>query len=201
MSATETNADQPVSSLSFPECVPTLEGDSVRLRAHDYADIERIVEQSRDAAAQRYVPLPNPYTENDAREFLAGFVEKGWVNGNRFEFAIDEVVDGVALFAGNVGVWPRSDGRFEVGFILHPQARGRGIMTRAVRTILDWVFTEKDAQVVLWCADASNEHSRAVARRIGFSEQVVLPNWLFVAGEYQDCAEATLTRARWEELR
>ncbi|WP_019147576.1 GNAT family N-acetyltransferase [Timonella senegalensis] len=189
-------------ATEYPQCVPTLVGDGVRLRAHHHGDIARIVEQSSDPDAQRFIPLPHPYTADHARSFIDAMVSEGWVTGRRFEFAIDEVSpDGTARFAGNVGVWPRGDDRWEIGFVLHPDARGHGVMKRAADLALDWIFMDKGAQVVLWCADAENEGSRAAAVRLGFTHQVVLPNWILLNGVYRDLAESTMTRSAWEELR
>jgi len=53
-------------------------------------------------------------------------------------------------------------------------------MKRAADLALDWIFMDKGAQVVLWCADAENEGSRAAAVRLGFTHQVVLPNWITI---------------------
>jgi RimJ/RimL family protein N-acetyltransferase len=193
-----TTGPTPEQPQHFPQCVPVLQGDGVRLRAHDYDDIDRIVEQSQDEVSQRFIPLPNPYTVENARGFLAEFVEKSWNERKRFEFAIDDLSAQESLFCGNVGVWPHGDGRYEVGWILHPDARGRGIMTRAVELVLAWAFESLDARVGKWCADADNDASWAVARRVGFREPVVLPNWMPLGGELRHCAQATLTREQFE---
>ncbi len=201
------SADKPVvvqdevttPSQSFPQCVPVLEGDNIVLRAHDYADLDGIVEQSNDPQSQLFIPLPNPYGTEQAKEFLAQFVEAGWLEGKRFEFAIDELTDSGPMYCGNVGVWPHSADRWEIGWVLHPSARGRGIMTKAAKRVLTWVFEERGAAVVLWRADDANKGSWRVAQRLGFEHKVVLENWLPMRGGLQDCAQATLTRAQWDQ--
>lgn len=170
---------------------------NVVVRAHEARDIPFIVEQCNDPASKKYVPLPSPYGVKQAESFITEFVATNWNDNKRYEFAIEEVVDGVAQYCGSVGVWPHGEGRFELGFISHPAARGRGTVTKASNLLLDWVFSVHNAQVVKWMAVASNTGSAGVARRLGFSDPVVLPHWLPINGELHDCAMATLTREQF----
>lgn len=182
-------ADQP----RFPGCVPTLVGEGFVLRAHCEQDLPRIVEQCADQLSQRYVPLPSPYGIDNAESFLKEFIQGGWEDDKRFEFAIE--IDG--KFAGNVGIAERGSGRFEIGWLIHPDSRGQGIATRAARLIMKWVWDTRDAKVILWEADASNIASAKVAHKLGFTEPVVVPSWLPLNGELRDCAMSTLTREQF----
>ena len=51
----------------------------------------------------------------------------------------------------------------------HPWARGRGVMERALRLLLEWGFAERDLQTVIWLARRGNWASRRLAWRLGFS--------------------------------
>ena len=67
--------------VAFPSEVPVLvDGDgpvSVTLRPHREADIDGIVVASNDPAAQGFLNLPHPYTEENARGFV-GMVAERW---------------------------------------------------------------------------------------------------------------------------
>lgn len=112
----------------FPECVPRLRGDGFVLRAHGPGDLERIVEQCQDPLAQRFVPLPSPYTHSTAHDFLTGYVAGGWNRREHAEFAIADVSD---TYLGSMSLKARDHDRYEIGYLLHPDARGRGLATAA----------------------------------------------------------------------
>ena len=148
----------------WPECVPTLTDGVVVLRAHRQADAPRIVEQCTDPASMEYLPLPRPYTLESAHEFLAK-VRTGWakLDGAR-EWAVTDSTD---VFLGSVNLHDRSERRAEIGFGLHPEGRGRGLMARAVRLLAQRAFDE-GIEVLRWRAVAGNWASRRVARACGF---------------------------------
>jgi RimJ/RimL family protein N-acetyltransferase len=98
----------------------------VVLRAIQEADIGSVIEMANDPQMIRFTVVPNPdggYVESDAADFLA-LVRTGWEAGNPLIWAIDAERDGRVQYCGNIDL--RLEGRHrEVGFALHPGARGR----------------------------------------------------------------------------
>lgn len=182
--------------------MPTLVGNGLILRAHTEADIPFIVEQCQDELSQRFIPLPSPYGLSDAQGYLKEFVAKGWETGKRREFAI-ELTDaedrlgsgGVTGFAGNVSLEAHGNGRFEVGFLTHPGARGKGVMTRAASRLLTYAFDELDAQVILWRAFEGNHGSLRIAEKLGFTITTPLRSWAVNHGVLVDQWQGTLWRS------
>lgn len=138
--------DRPV-SVRGPETtwwpVPVLDGGRVRLREHTDADLSRIVEACSDARTRHWsAVLPHPYGVDDARAFVrrARLQES---LGQAVSWAITDPGDDRLL--GNVAVFgmdrPYSPGSGEVGYWTHPDARGRGIATAAVRRVREHAFT------------------------------------------------------------
>lgn len=125
----------------LPEARLPLLGDrGVVLRRHRLGDAAEIWEQCQDAEMVRFTMVPVPYTTADAEDFLK-LVERGWVDGTMAAFAIE--VGG--RFAGTIDLRMRDDGGWaEVGYGLAPWARGRGVMTEAVRLALRWASTNWD---------------------------------------------------------
>jgi RimJ/RimL family protein N-acetyltransferase/uncharacterized glyoxalase superfamily protein PhnB len=71
---------------------------------------------------------------------------------------------GLVYYLGNVG-------RPGMGYILHPRCWGQGLMSEAVRGVLDYGFARLDLdQVELWI-DARNVASQHVAERTGFGRR------------------------------
>ncbi len=149
--------------MDIPPWAPTLTDGQVTLRAHRPDDLDEVLAQGRDPQMQRWTSVPSPYGLQDARAWLAGR-EHDWIDNHYLSFAIETA----GRFAGTVDLRPDGRGAAEVGYGLAPWARGRGVMSRALRLLLPWGFTTLDLEVVLWRARAGNWPSRRVAWAVGF---------------------------------
>lgn len=65
-------------------------------------------------------------------------------------------------------------GNCEVGCWLEPAATGRGLITRAMRVLVDWAIEERGIHRVEWHAASGNLPSINVARRLGMTRDGVL---------------------------
>ena len=167
--------------VRFPDEVPTLTDGVVTLRAHTAADVPRIVEQCRDPESVAWTTVPAPYDEGDAAEWIGESIPSGWSSGSTYCFAIE--VEG--RFAGAVDLRLRGGGEAEIGFGLHPDARGDGVMRRALGLLLDWGF-EQGVAVVQWRAFTGNWSSRRTVWRLGFSFGPTIPQLLPQRGGRRD---------------
>ena len=131
------------------------------------ADAEAITRACQDRELARWVPVPQPYTEQDARSFVENLVGPGWETGGELTWGVREP-DGTLL--GMVGLHRVEHGSAEIGYWLAPWARHRGVMSRAVALVLDAAFDPDglDLLRVTWRATVGNWPSRRVAWRAGF---------------------------------
>ncbi|MDQ3734934.1 MAG: GNAT family N-acetyltransferase [Actinomycetota bacterium] len=160
----------------WPEDVPHLSNGRVGLRAHRDDDVPAIVEMCRDPLARRWTDLPDPYEPSDAESFLREKVAPGWQAGSARGWAIEVLdADGGARYAGNLDI--RGGPAADIGFLLHPWARGRGAMSDAVRLALQWCFAE-GTESVTWLARVGNVASLRVAWACGFTFNGTLPRRL-----------------------
>ena len=160
---------------------PVLRERDVVLRAHRLEDAEGVVEQCVDPDSVANTPVPVPYGLEDAEQFIAA-AARGWQEGAAATFAV--ALDG--RFAGSLDLRLQEAAWAEVGFGLHPAARGRGVMTRALRLALGWGFDELGLAGVRWRARAGNEASRWVAQRCGFAVEGTVRGLLVHRGERLD---------------
>ena len=126
-------------------------------------DVDAVFAACQDAELQRYTTVPVPYTAGDAASFVGEFVPQAWSDGTEYVFGIRHGVDAPLM---GVVAWQRE--RSAVGYWLDAQHRGRGVMTEAVRGLLDWVFTHDDVDLLHWECYAGNTGSAIVAQRTGF---------------------------------
>lgn len=131
------------------------------------ADVESITRACQDREIAQWVPVPQPYGEQDARSFVANVAGPGWESGAELTWGVREP-DGTLL--GMIGLHRIELRTAEIGFWLAPWARRRGVMSRAVALVLDAAFAPDglDLARVTWRAVVGNWPSRRVAWRAGF---------------------------------
>jgi RimJ/RimL family protein N-acetyltransferase len=146
---------------------------TLRLWGED-GDVEAITAACNDAAIAEFLDMiPSPYTEDNAREYIAQCRE-GWADGTLTNFAITEAETGRPV--GSLGVrWLEPDqGVVEVGYWIAPEARGRGLCTGAVTLVSRWLIVDHGVERVQLRADEDNVPSRKVAEKAGFTQEGVL---------------------------
>lgn len=156
--------------LAWPLNVPVLTDGVVTLRAHAPADIDRIVETSGDPEMIRWTPISRRYRREDAESYALAAVPRGWDSGVSKVWAIEHYGE----FVGQVqisGAGPIAD----LGFSLHPDARGHGLMRRAVTLAIDHAFATGTEVVRGTCA-AGNLASLHVVHACGFSLDAAVPD-------------------------
>ena len=77
-------------------------------------------------------------------------------------------VDGIVV--GDVGTKgpPDVDGQVEIGYGLAAPSRGRGLGTRAVGVLVDWLLARSDVRVVMAHVNPANVPSARLLLRLGF---------------------------------
>lgn len=173
--------------MRFPEDVPTLTDSAVTLRAHRSDDAVGSYEQCQDPLSQQWTTVPVPYTMDDAREFVGRIVPANWADDSDWAFAVEAVDDdGSPRYAGTVSLRDKGQRRGEIAYGSHPWVRGRGVMERALRLLVEWGFSAQDMRTLIWWANRGNWASRKLAWRLGFSYDGMVRQWLPQRGHLLD---------------
>jgi RimJ/RimL family protein N-acetyltransferase len=135
-------------------------------------DLEALVEACNDPAIASFLDLiPQPYTRRDAAAYL-DLCRHGWRDGSMTNFAI--VVEGPAVGSVGVRTAELEPGVAEVGYWVAAPARGKGVCTRAVRLVSQWVLERPGMARLQLRADEQNVASNRVAQNAGFTREGVL---------------------------
>lgn len=176
--------------LRWPLSVPVLSDGVVTLRAHTPADVDAMYEMSVDPRMQEWTAIPVPNTREMSEEFALSIIPRGWDEGVNHVWAIEAAdSNGQGRYAGNVDV--RGVPIADVGFALHPWARGRSLMVRAVRLATDWVFAHAAVEIVHWRAHPGNTASLRVVHQAGFTLHGLIPGLLHERGRVLDAWTAS----------
>jgi RimJ/RimL family protein N-acetyltransferase len=161
---------------------PTLSDGIVTLRRWRPTDGQAVFEACQDPEIARFIPIPQPYSLQDGAWFVTNAAEES-ASGPSTHFAIvDPATD---RLLGSISRHGPNGHRAAVGYWLAPEARGRGVATRAVRLLVDWTFGTTAVIRLELYTDAGNERSGRVARRAGFEFEGIRRAW-----------EPTVTAAR-----
>ncbi|MCI3273289.1 GNAT family N-acetyltransferase [Streptomyces cylindrosporus] len=92
-------------------------------------------------------------------------------------------------------------GNAEVGCWLEPAATGRGLITRAMRFLIDWAVEERGIHRVEWIAASGNVPSLNVARKLGFRRDGVHREAYPYGGVRHDSEVWSILAPEWREAR
>jgi len=179
--------------VTFPDDVPILTDGTVTLRPHREEDVPALLEQALDPAMVEWTTVPVPSSEETAREYATKVIPSAWERGQSWSFAVETQDDvGAPRFCGTVELRNEGDRRGEIAYGAHPWARGRGVMERACRLLLEWGFATQRLESVIWWAHKGNWASRKLAWRLGFAVVGEVPRWLPHRGVLLDAWVAVL---------
>lgn len=165
---------------------PPLRDDVVILREWREADVPAVVRICQDAEIPRFTRVPSPYTERDAREFLARHDDE------EMGFAIADPRTDEIL--GAIGLRDVGEARAEFGYWVAANARGRGVASRALALFARWALTEGGFARAHLFTHVDNPASQRAAERAGFRREGVLRAYMLIRGERHDAVIFGLTR-------
>lgn len=145
---------------------------SLSLRPLERRHLAGITDIVADPEALRFTRIPEPAPPGFPTTWLERYRGAEPSDG-RVGFAIegpDRTFLGLAL----APVINREGRQVELGYIVHPAARGRGVATGALVLLTRWAFDELGALRAQLFIDVANEPSRKVAERAGYVREGVL---------------------------
>jgi RimJ/RimL family protein N-acetyltransferase len=156
---------------------PMLADDAIRLVPLTPAHQPGLATLVQDEDVRKYTRVPTQPKPGFEESWISRY-EDGWREGSRAGFAI-ETHDGEFL---GLGMFVRIEGegrQGEIGYVVGPAARGRGVATRTLRLLTDWGFSQLGLERIELWIDAENAGSQRVAERAGYVREGVLRSYWF----------------------
>lgn len=142
-----------------------------------------------------FITLPTRVsTVEDARRFLQRYaVSQAEDSGRLYGIWVSGVLSGGTVFRS----FDATGGTCEIGVWLSPPVQGRGIMTTAVRHMIDWAITVRGLGRVEWLAVVGNSASTAVAKRVGMRFEGTKRSDYLLNGERYDSEVWSVISTEW----
>ncbi len=182
------------------EALPTLRGEGVIVRPLDRGDLPALYAIFSDPEVVRFMSMRLLTSQEDAARLL-GDLQRYFDEGSLYSWGI--ALDGdPSVIAGTctLASIDRHNQRAELGFALAPAMRGKGLIARAARLVLDVAFTTLGLRRVEADTDPRNAASIKVLERLGFVREGLSRERYVQLGEVQDAVMFGLLERDWEAL-
>ncbi|MBV9323380.1 MAG: GNAT family N-acetyltransferase [Chloroflexi bacterium] len=137
----------------------------------------------------------HPATLESTRAYIRAALDD-FARGRQISTII--TVDGGRRFIGRCGMRINPQlGSGDIGYWIDEEYEGRGYTSRSSRALISSVFDELGLSKVDLRTSVGNERSRAVAERLGFTFEGILPRGLQFMNRADDVALYAVTARQW----
>ena len=140
-----------------------LETERLMIREWKLSDWEQVQPLARDPRVLRYIPPSDPWPEERIQGFVKQAIElsesRGWILWPVIHREDD-------LLIGTCGFWHTFLPDIEIGWRLHPDYWGRGLMTEAVSAVLQYGWERFGFPRVIAVAQVDNRQSIRIMQKL-----------------------------------
>jgi RimJ/RimL family protein N-acetyltransferase len=154
----------------------------VALRTMRESDRAVVLSTFADPLVRQWLNMPPRPSDADF-DAVMRTIRNGFESGDRYDYCVTEPPDDESL--GAVIASRRHRDNWEVAYLARAEGRGRGLMTRAVRLLCDWLLEEGVGRIELR-THPDNEASQKLAERAGFRREGLERKSIWLHNERQD---------------
>lgn len=179
--------------------LPEIETPRLILRKVNPGDAEAIYAYASRPDVTAYLSWPAHRSLEDTYLFIQGLLYR-YAEGTAADWGI--VLKDEGRFLGSIGFAniSRLHGYGEVGYVLHPDYWGRGIVTEALSAVIDFAFTHGLNRIEANHA-VENPASGRVMEKAGMTFEGILRKRCCLQGQYRDMKMYAILREEWEARR
>ena len=174
---------------------PILTTERLVLREIKNTDAKDFFVMRSNADTMRYIPRPVAVTEADVLEVIDR-ISTGLKTNESISWGI--TLKGENKFVGSIGFvrMKKENYRAEIGYILHPDLHGKGIMYEALQACIDYGFKTMKLHTIEGIVDARNIASAKLLEKSGFIKEGYFKEDTFHNGEFSDSVYYTLFKTK-----
>ena len=161
--------------------------ERLTMRRAEVRDLGPLNDILSNPEAMRYWSTPPHASLHQTREWLKGMMASPETESDDF------VVEYEGRVIGKAGFWRYP----EIGYILHPDAWGRGLATECLEALIDRVFIRTDLDAIIADVDPRNAASLRLLQKLGFRETHRATGTILIGEEWCDSVYLALSRDAW----
>jgi RimJ/RimL family protein N-acetyltransferase len=154
----------------------------VVLRKMREADRAVILSTFADPLVRRWLNMPLKPGDSDFASVMRT-IRGGFESGDRYDYCVTESPHDEPL--GAVIASRRARDNYELAYLAREAGRGRGLMTRAVRILCNWLFDAGVGRLEVR-THPDNGPSQSLARRAGFQREGLERKSIWLHGKRED---------------
>ncbi|MCH4830701.1 GNAT family N-acetyltransferase [Flavobacterium columnare] len=162
-----------------------LESERLILRKMTHNDVDEVFALRSNADNMQFIPRPLLKNKIEALELIDTINNKIKEN-EEINWAITEKPnDKLIGFLGHYRI-QRENYRSEIGYMILPEYRGKGIITEATKLILEYGFSQMGLHSIEAVIDPKNQASARVLEKLGFIKEGHLRENEYFEGKFWD---------------
>ncbi|MEC1666920.1 GNAT family protein [Bacillus mojavensis] len=173
--------------------------EHITIRLLEPKDAERlvaIIHENQQRISQWLFWAENPSDAETYRETLIPDWRRQYADLNGIEAGI--LYDGSLCGMISLHNLDQVNKKAEIGYWIGEEYEGKGIITAACRTIITYAFQDLELNRVAICAAVGNHKSRAIPERLGFQEERIAREGIFIKGKFHDLVYYSLLKREWD---
>jgi len=164
---------------------PVLESDRLLLRKVSDEDVAEIFLMRSDPENMKFIPRPLLQNHEDALAHIAMINDQ--IDAN-LGINWSVTVKGSDKMVGIMGFYRTQfeHYRSEIGYMIHPDFHGQGIVTEAIKLLIDYAFSAMGLHSIVAVIDPDNLASEKVLQKNGFTKEAHFRENEFYNGKFID---------------
>jgi ribosomal-protein-serine acetyltransferase len=164
------------------------------LEKHHAEEVFELVDQNR-AYLREWLPWVDNMTSPEEYHTILPMWLRQFADGNGFNAGIrykGKLVGMIGLHAID-----RANRKTSIGYYIAEEAQGKGIVTKSVKAILDYVFRELGLNRVEIRCGVHNKKSRAIPERLGFVQEGIIRDGEWLYDHFHDLVVYSMLAKDW----
>lgn len=164
---------------------PVLNTDRLVLRQIDNGDADELFYLRSDAQIMKYICRPKPKDMEDLLQLILK-IRNMIANNEGIGWAMTLKGDNKLIGHISLHVLIKEHYRAEVGYMMHPDHYGKGIMDEALKAVIDYGFNTIGLHSMEANVSPENTASRKLLERNGFKQEAHFKENFYWEGEFLD---------------
>lgn len=165
---------------------PVLSTERLLLKSMRLADTESIFYLRSDPQVMKFINRPLITTFKEAEDWIR-LVQSNLENNQGITWGIF-LRERPEANIGNIGLWriEKENYRAEIGYMIEPAHQGKGIMSEAIQSVIEYGFSEMKLHSIEAQLNPENYASSRLLEKAGFVKEARFKENIFWNGKYED---------------